>query len=181
MGSGSGKLRPSRAGPGWPDKALEGEVDFKTSIGTAVEGVAVLVPTPGKQEHFTDLNFDDRPRHDRSEIGITHSGDIPADIRRTTAFLELIRQNLPPQPAPEEIVEVRVGPDGVKVPLLMPVERFNLAIGAGDIDRTAQADRGGSVLRGEELVSQGSCSEAVRIVVGVDRLSPRSPKTSPWV
>jgi hypothetical protein len=76
-------------------RRLEGEIDFKASIGPAVEGRVVLVSTSDEYKHVTELNFTDGSRHDRSEIGITHSGHVPADVRCATALLGLIGQNLP--------------------------------------------------------------------------------------
>ena len=71
-----------------------------------MKGIVVLVPAPGEEEYFTDLNFDDGPCHDRSEIGITHSGHVPAAISCTTALLGLIDQTFHSQATPEKIVQV---------------------------------------------------------------------------
>ena len=73
---------------------LEGEVDLKSSIGAAVEGRVVLVSTPDEHKHATELNFADRSSHDPSEIGITHSGYVPAGIRCATTLLGFIDQRL---------------------------------------------------------------------------------------
>jgi hypothetical protein len=62
-----------------------------------VKSIIVLVPTPGESRHPSDLNFDDGPCPDRSKIDITHSGHVPAAIRRATALLGLIDQTIPSQ------------------------------------------------------------------------------------